>query len=65
LVRYLLRDGWWDWSEISWVAAGGLNLGFPQKKIGKKSFYYYFFFFWSQKKTKKKRARYHATVVER
>jgi hypothetical protein len=57
LVRYLLRDGWWDWSEISWVAAGGLNLGFPGKKSEKIIFYFYFFCL-----KKKKLARYYATI---
>jgi hypothetical protein len=50
LVRYLLRDGWWDWAEILHVDAGELNLGFPRKKIGKNHFGNFFFFFSKGKK---------------
>jgi hypothetical protein len=36
LVRYLLRDGWVDWTETWWVEAGGLNLGLPRNFFWKK-----------------------------
>jgi hypothetical protein len=34
-----------DWAEILHVDAGGLNLGFPRKKIQKKPFLKFAFFF--------------------
>jgi hypothetical protein len=45
-----------DWTKIWWVAAGGLNLGFPRKKIGKNHFenlIFLFIFVKAKKKQKK------------